>query len=120
MIDFSQTTEVHYSDQAINWMWYGACLVRGNLLAVQPDKSYRLHKYDESQGAGKHPKHPWSLDTYNGGNVYGGDFYGASLRHPDGSNMHYILCDIVDGQWVQRPLADWVIESRAKRKAGSS
>lgn len=38
----------------INWTWYLHCTIEGTTVTVL--KEYRLHDFDERQGAGQHPK----------------------------------------------------------------
>lgn len=110
--------EVIYSDNAINWVWYGTLVIddEAHTAYVKPDSSYRLHKYNDSQGADKHPYTNFSFATYNGGNVTGSDHFGCSLRNRvTQTTEQFILCDLIDGVVTPRPLEDWVIESKRKR-----
>lgn len=49
------TDEQIYKSDGINWDWYCHVVLEENG-TVRVVKEYRLHKYDDWQGAGKHPK----------------------------------------------------------------
>lgn len=52
--DFPKNEELVLVSYGINWNWY-CHVVIGNDLCAKVIKEYRLHKYDESQGARTHP-----------------------------------------------------------------
>jgi hypothetical protein len=117
--------EILYRGHGINWTWYGKVLVSEPFIAAVPDSSFRLHKFDERQGANDHPDTPWDLETYNGGNTYKTEHEGAMVRrrkpYEEGDRfveyvetIQGIMCDIVHGMWVPRKMQDWVLESKAK------
>jgi hypothetical protein len=55
--------EVLLSSGGINWIWYHRIKIEG--YAAWQLESYRLHRYNDMQGADKHPETDGSFDTYD-------------------------------------------------------
>src|SRR5690606_31548042 len=49
-----ENQELILEDHGINWIWYCHCTISNGIAKVS--KEYRLHKFDDFQGAHMHPK----------------------------------------------------------------